>query len=313
MAVVKELFGHPLHSPDGIDARKFALCPFMGKKCDGGGNRDMARLFFNSDAAVRARFDPSVLKDGSVSCAICSVGLVTREWIICPRRLLNFSEGKVTAAHQNLLKTLCRLAGFEEGDEIAVWREVRITDKQSGKSFNYAIDYLLRKKLEVGYAPPIFVEIMTGSTSGGNKKNGTDIATAFNKALLADQGDIVPCPGVNVRQVWSRMAGQLIAKSEVANAWGGKAIWVMQDLLVHYMKENTGLDFDALRSKDANEVNIIASTGKFGDSGIVYAGPISGRFSEASFSDILRAPFVPEFEKFDAKLKLAPDGFFVSP
>jgi hypothetical protein len=286
MAIVKELFGHPLHSADGIEARKFALCPFMGKKCDGGGNRDMARLSFSSDAAVRARFDSSVLKDGSVSCAICSVGLATRNWIICPRRLLNFSEGQVTAAHTNLLKTLCRLAGFQIGEEIAVWREVRITAKQEAKSFNYAIDYLLRKKLPDGYAAPIFVEIMTGSTSGGNKRDGTDIATAFNKALLADQGDVVHCPGVNVRQVWSRMAGQLIAKSEVANAWGGKAIWVMQDLLVDYMRENTGLDFEALRSAEANEVNIIASTGTAGDSGVVYAGPISGTISEVSFSDI---------------------------
>jgi Restriction endonuclease NotI len=313
MAIVKELFGHPLHSADGIDARKFALCPFMGKKCDGGGNRDMARLSFNSDASVRARFDPSILKEGSVSCAICSVGLVGRDWIICPRRLLNFSEGQVTAAHQNLLKTLCRLAGFEVGDQVAVWREVRITAKQEGKSFNYAIDYLLRKKLTDGYAAPIFVEIMTGSTSGGNKRNGTDIATAFSKALLADQGDVVQCPGVNIRQVWSRMAGQLIAKSEVANAWGGKAIWVMQDLLVSYMKENTGLDFEALRSTEANEVNIIASNGKHGDIGVVYAGPISGTINEASFADILRAPFIPDYEIFDAKFKRHPDGIFTAP
>lgn len=313
MAIVRELFGYPLHSADGIDARKLALCPFMGKKCDGGGNRDMARLSFSSDASVRARFDPSILKEGSVSCAICSVGLVGRDWIICPRRLLNFSEGQVTIAHQNLLKTLCSLAGFDAGDEIAVWREVRITAKQEGKSFNYAIDYLLRKKLADGYAAPIFVEIMTGSTSGGNKRNGTDIATAFSKALLADQGDVVQCPGVNIRQVWSRMAGQLIAKSEVANAWGGKAIWIMQDLLVSYMRENTGLDFEALRSGEADEVNIIASTGKHGDSGVVYAGPISGSVSEASFSDILRAPFVPKYEDFDAKFKKCPDGVFVSP
>ena len=61
--------------------------------------------------------------------------------------------------------------------------------------------------------------------------------------------------------MWARMASQLIVKSEIANAWGGCAIWVVQDALVDYMNRKTGLRLDELRSLEwrRGEVNIISA------------------------------------------------------
>jgi len=44
---------------------------------------------------------------------------------------------------------------------------------------------------------------------------------AFEDAVLGKphQG-----PGINYRQVWARMVSQLVVKSEVGLAWGGKTI-----------------------------------------------------------------------------------------
>jgi Restriction endonuclease NotI len=316
MPIVSELFGWPLYSSEGRDDRKSALCPFMNKRCDGGGNRDMARLSLERDAGVRARFNPDVIRDGHVACAICSIDASGKQWIICPRRLLNFSDGQVATAHQNLLANLCKTAGFTFGKKVSVWQEVTISDRQHGKSFNYRLDYVLREQDPVTYVygPPIIVEIMTCSTSGGNKRTGTDIATAFSKAMLADQGDKIESPNVNVRQVWSRMAGQMIVKSEAANKWGGKTIWVVQDLLIDYIRQNTGLDIDHFQSSTSGEVNILASNRQPGDSGILYAGPISGaKGMPDSFSDILRAPFIPEFSALEKKLTVSPNGHFIAP
>ena len=98
--------------------------------------------------------------------------------------------------------------------------------RSSGQFVPYRLDDVLRK----GSAPPCIVEIMTASTSGGNKKKGTDMQSAFCDAVLYATG-LLPerrnSPGVNTRQVWARMASQMIVKSEIINEWGGRAIWVV--------------------------------------------------------------------------------------
>ena len=59
-------------------------------------------------------------------------------------------------------------------------------------------------------------------------KNAFCDAVLYAAGLLDERGQ---SPGVNIRQVWARMASQLIVKSEIANEWGGSAIWVVQDAL----------------------------------------------------------------------------------
>jgi len=133
--------------------------------------------------------------------------------------------------------------------------------------------------------PVVIVEVMTSSTSGGNKNNRTQIGMAFEDAIL--KGDDHKGPRINYRQVWARMVSQLIVKSQVGLAWGGKTIWIVQDALVDYISSSTGLDIRCFISSTADEVNILS----FGygndpepeaDSGIVplcesqlYAGPVS--------------------------------------
>jgi hypothetical protein len=170
-----------------------------------------------------------------------------------------------------------------------------VNDEDESKSFDYTFDYVIsgrcRKNMkdvsaivgksericeriasENGYTlarrngetwvddfpsdPVIIVEIMTSSTSGGNKKKRTQIGMAFEDALL--NGENHEGPGINYRQVWARMVSQLIVKSQVGLAWGGKTIWVLQDTLAKYISDSTGLNLQSYLSKVADEVNILA-------------------------------------------------------
>lgn len=152
---------------------------------------------------------------------------------------------------------------------------------------------------------PSIVEIMTSSTSGGNKRKRTTIPMAFEDAML---GKMHEGPGINYRQVWARMVSQLIVKSEVGLSWGGKAFWVLQDSLSDYITTSTALDFGNFVATTASEVNVISLS--YGDqrknaSGILelnvgefYAGPISssGQTAQPCFQDMIRAPACPPKE-----------------
>jgi hypothetical protein len=151
---------------------------------------------------------------------------------------------------------------------------------------------------------PHIVEIMTSSTSGGNKAKRTTIPMAFEDAILEKSHE---APGINYRQVWARMVSQLVVKSEVALSWGGRAIWVVQDALSDYIKATTGLELDKLRANSPSEVNMLAFS--YGErfknaSGVIelrdstlFAGPIAskpdGKRRRPAFQDMIRAPVCP--------------------
>ena len=174
-------------------------------------------------------------------------------------------------------------------------------DKKKG--LNYRIDYVLR----TDDRPPIVVEIMTASTSGGNREQRTDIRSAFCDAVLFALG-IIPkqrqSPGVNIRQVWARMASQLVVKSQIVNRWGGRTIWVVQDTLMEYIRDNTGVHLDELKSDDwsLDEVNVLASNIDQPDDLTLYAGPVYGSQSNACWAQILDPPTLPELDIIEAKL-----------
>ena len=113
--------------------------------------------------------------------------------------------------------------------------------------------------------PLVIVEVMTSSTSGGNKKNRTQIAQCFEDTILKLNGaNISPMgPGINYRQVWARMVSQLLVKSQIGKAWGGSTFWILQDLLVDYISSTTALNFLDFLAHKQNEVNII--TGGYGN------------------------------------------------
>ena len=168
-------------------------------------------------------------------------------------------------------------------------------DEDKAKSFDYTFDYVIaglsRKKLSevaklVGKGlratqkiaeenhytlalrngelwvddfpsdPIIIVEIMTSSTSGGDKKKRTQIAMACEDAIVSPENH--NGPGINYRQVWARMVSQLIVKSQVALAWNGKTFWLLQDLLAQYISSTTALDLSKYIAQYPDEVNILA-------------------------------------------------------
>jgi hypothetical protein len=104
--------------------------------------------------------------------------------------------------------------------------------------------------------PITILEIMTSSTSGGNKEKRTQIAMACEDAIL--HGEKHNAPGINYRQVWARMVSQLIVKSQVGMAWGGKTIWLVQDVLTDYISKSTALILPQYLSNCLDEVNILS-------------------------------------------------------
>jgi hypothetical protein len=257
-------------------------------------------------------------------------------WIVCPRRL--FHIGDSWDVGTKIAKFILKLANIPVGTTIGAWSEVKIKydqlTKNGQKTFDYTFDYLImplikvtveEAKLQSGLSqreleklfkknglsydlfpsgPPIIVEIMTSSTSGGNKKDRSTIANAFEDAVL---GKDHSAPGINYRQVWARMVSQLIVKSEVAHAWGGTTFWLLQDALINYISKSTALNLENFKSTTINEVNIVGlSYGKNYSNltGLInlddidlYSGPItSSRETLPSFSDMIRTPVKPPKE-----------------
>jgi len=174
---------------------------------------------------------------------------------------------------------------------------------------------------------PSIVEIMTSSTSGGNKRTRTTISAAFEDAMLG-----VPhqAPGINYRQVWARMVSQLIVKSEFALGWGGKTLWIVQDKLLEYINSSTALTLKTFLSDNVSDVNMLSfsySSMHQAPTGVIdladsqlYAGPISSVPPELaatlppSIQDITRAPFLPPLETLIALLAArAPVNQVVAP
>lgn len=305
MPHVAEIFGHALgeSGAQGKACRR-ALCPYMGKLCDGGGNRDMARWPAN-DQPLAPLFDASVGNEGGgyIPCGVCSVRLSGAaydknpvDWAVCPRRLLTFDGGHFSEMQRPLGEKVLNLAGFRPGDEIRVWSEITLSDKAT--NVRYRLDYVLQNDDN----PPAIVEVMTASTSGGNRRLRTDIQSAFCDAVLYANSLLEErrsSPGVNTRQVWARMASQMIVKSQIANAWGGITIWVVQDSLMNYIKNNTGLRLDALRSLtwQAGEVNVVSANISDPNYFELFSGPVHSRGGEACWTELLSAPGIPKLEK----------------
>ncbi len=111
--------------------------------------------------------------------------------------------------------------------------------------------------------------------------------------------------------VW-RMVSQLIVKSEIALSWGGKTIWVVQDLLVDYICASTALNVRQFLSENTSQVNMLSfsyGTGFEITRGVVellnpqlFAGLIASTTADStppmpSFQDIIRAPTCPPLDR----------------
>lgn len=345
MPKIYEIFGYPLNirSKEAEATRKKALCPFMNTSCDGGGNRYLSGINLPKKRELQKYFHNLT----SVQSGVCSIQLQDDQppWIVCPRRLLALgrdSDGE-NVYQKKVERYVLSHLGYKRGTRLGIWPEVKLKYKEGNKIFDYTFDYIvapLKKTSETeienitkkpwrsmkgilvkaGYTiarrgskeyvenfpsrTPSIIEIMTSSTSGGDKKKRSTIPNAFEDAIL---GKPHIAPGINFRQVWARMVSQLIVKSEVANSWGGKAIWVVQDLLVNYISSTTALDLSAFISRRTSEVNLLSfsygPTYKNPKSIVrlkhvsLHAGNISAiessRPRRLAFQDIVRAPICP--------------------
>lgn len=316
MSRIFELFGFPLddQSEAADHHRRHAWCPYMGTPCDGGGNRYLSQIDLSS-AAISEDLKTYYATRTTVHCGICSIqpGRTEQPWIVCPRRLLYLGENQ---RHQAFARALVRsYGGFSQGARIGVWPELRMhyTDAE-GRSFGYTFDYVLtRLDGDLSVGPPVVIEIMTCSTSGGNRTRRTTIPMAFEDAIL---GRDHQAPSINKRQVWARMVSQLIVKSEAALAWGGRTLWVLQDTLVAYISSTTALELEYFRTEQPHEVNILslaygpdygAAPLELGQASF-YAGPIT-QATEPSFVDMIRASVVPPLSELRKRLAQRPPAF----
>lgn len=291
MPKIFELFGYPISdkNPKVCESRRRAFCPFMSETCDGGGNRFQAEINLSTHPELK-KFFSGMRK---VQAGICSIQLHDNEspWIICPRRLFYPNQ----LAPSDVQKILFSKCNFPKGTILGVWSEVKIKYKANGRrNFDYTFDYIFMPLVE--YKPagaPVIVEVMTSSTSGGNKKIRSTIPQAFEDCILEKNHT---APGINYRQVWARMVSQLLVKSQVAMAWGGKAIWIIQDLLADYISSTTALDLENFLSDTTDEVNILAfSHGDTRKNFKLYSGTIrpATKIQRPCFQDIISASICP--------------------
>ncbi len=347
MSKIFETFGFRLEdtSPQALQVRKDARCPYMGRQCDGGGNRHLSNIPIQPASKLAKKFPSKTIIPSSV----CSLSLRAHAdpWIVCPRRLLFLGSPEQGGKALPIISTMVEKAGYKAKKRFGVWPELRMTyksaDQAVAKHLTCTFDYFampICKQSVSGIAKdtglkikdllvilrqadydvkaegskhyvhdfpsnvPMIVEIMTSSSSGGKKQKRTTIPLAFEDAMLGREHE---GPGINYRQVWARMASQLLVKSEVAIAWGGKAFWVLQDQLARYISQTTGLDLESFRNQVCNDVNILSLSydrQNMRPLGMVnlhsdafYSGPIEhhskSRKTQPAFHNIIRAPVVP--------------------
>ena len=356
MPKIYELLGYPVadHSEFVRNSRRRAYCPFISDVCDGGGNRYMSNIDLRDHAELQREF-PGMDSVPSGVCSI-QLTEDSSPWIICPRRLLYMGKkANQDILHGETQTQLLAKCDFPSHATIGIWSEAKVkyaNESDEDTAFDYTFDYVLmplgrvtrnqaikatslawktlQKNLEDSghtfamrdgeiyiedfpIGNPVIVEVMTSSTSGGNKKKRSCIPQAFEDCML---GKNHLAPGINYRQVWARMASQLIVKSQAAMSWGGKTIWVLQDLLANYISSSTALDLHKFVSEHTDEVNILSfsygenykkpkveETVSLGTS-TLFAGPIRSGTGEPQpcFQDIVLASVCPPREVLIAAL-----------
>ena len=286
-------------------------CPIKGTKCDGGGNR------YASNIVIATSNLKGLVPEDEICSSVCSIETGSGEnWIVCPRRLFYLGNTLPNPPQQKLLSFLIRKSGLS--GTIGWWKEVKIKSKNAnGDSFDYTFDYVLAETSSNGSkvnSSPIILEVMTSSTSGGNKKKGTTIPQAFQSLLVSGNHT---APGINYRQVWGRMISQFFVKSQVASSWGGRTFWLIQDSLLNYITKSTAFDFEKNKAISADEINLVsANFGKDSNQNPnlepisikMASGKLSGSL-QTGFMSILGTPFTPSKSSFISALeKRGPNG-----
>src|SRR6267154_5865536 len=233
--------------------RLAAQCPFMARDCDGGGNRYLSQIDLTKNERLAPLYpDRKKLASGVCSIQLLPDTtpwiVCPRRLLVLGRERVGERQHQIHTQAITL-----DLLGYPAGTRLGVWPEVKIKYKETINdllmTLDYTFDYIvmplgrvaatelsaamdlewgeLQRTLQTsGYTIakrgdnyfvedcpvgiPNIIEIMTSSTSGGNKNKRSTIPMAFEDALIDQEHE---APGINYRQVWARMASQLIAKS----------------------------------------------------------------------------------------------------
>jgi hypothetical protein len=144
------------------------------------------------------------------------------------------------------------------------------------------------------------IEVMTSSTSGGNKKKGNTIQQSFIDAI---KGNDHESPSINYRQVWARMVSQLVVKSQIGKEWGSNTLWILQDVLTDYISKSTSLNLNKLISDIPKGVNMVSvkysdDTDQNGclklEQSNLFSGEVPFSESDTDFNRLLQASVVPK-------------------
>lgn len=159
-----------------------------------------------------------------------------------------------------VIAPISRSTSFEEmlkSHKITLESDIKELKKAAKKGRYLAGRFVSEEPVPIlpDLASPIIIEVMTASTSGSDTEAGTDIAASFTDAILGKEYN---CPGINKRQVWGRMATQLFAKSALAEAWGGKTIWLVQDQLLKNIELTTKLKVENTKESRNGTVNFLS-------------------------------------------------------
>jgi hypothetical protein len=218
-------------------ARQGCLCRFRGpvEECNQSEHRG-ARAFVSLGGYADLR---RTYARARIPFGLCSILLGgeqgARPWIVCPHRLFYAGRHSTTVEQY-----IYRQWGLAQNDKVGLWKEINISVGERGKDFKYTFDYVFRKVITEGPtrfgSTPFLVEVMTVSTSGGG------VEECFVSALRGRPSETRT--SVNHRQVLARMMSQFVAKAQVAHDWGGKAVWIVQDLFWDYVCRTTGFSMD---------------------------------------------------------------------
>jgi len=238
------------------------LCPFRKTVCDVSSNRNRVANLDYEFKGVRDDASPLQLAYGTeaLPLGVCSCWVrrqnesVERPWILCPKRLLALEPPTPV-----IPKEVRQLIEIPNGHEVGVWRELKFRrredDARSGRFFEYTFDYLLMELTTSGLpvGAPYIVEVMTSSTRGGGlSEHMADVLLGRPQRHLGGVVDSIYTP--NYRQVFERMLGQFVAKSEVAQHWGGRTVWVFQDVLLDYIEQTTAFNSSQLDTSGRTNV-----------------------------------------------------------
>lgn len=307
MAKIGELFGVRIQTPPSEPPQQWKdrHCPFTGRTCDVTANRSDRALLKLDQKAIspedRARIE-SLYGAAPIPLGICSV-LTTRQnetvgrpWIVCPKRMM-----EVRAVPPVIPAEVRALIPIAPGTPVRCWWEFKFRSRAAAvvgdegelegiggeeagdaaievapdnRFFEYTFDYII---IPVDYSggsshpkligPPFILEVMTASTRGGGlTEHMVDLLALREQTTLRERVKSPYTP--NYRQVFERMLGQFFAKAEAAEAWGGRAIWLVQDVLIDYIEQST--DFRSADYPEDSEGNVYVAVFRMDECGESY-------------------------------------------